>query len=218
MHTHPLIHSELARQRERELRNAGTRSRALQAQDSELAAVVRNAAAGDGQAWETLVNRFTPTLRGVVRGYRLSAADVEDVVQTAWTSAFAHIDRLREPEAIGSWLLVIGRREALRAIERRRREVPVDEHENIGESRDPAPDGAMIHAEQSRAVHDALERLPERQRSLLRSLMHNPDMSYADIAGVLGMPVGSIGPTRERALAVLRRDRRLADLAFPGNV
>jgi RNA polymerase sigma factor (sigma-70 family) len=212
MHAHPLIHKELSRQRELDLRGAGVARQRPPSQAPKLGPIVRAATAGDARAWEALVKRFTPTLRGVVRGYRLSAADVDDVSQSAWASAFAHIDSLRDPEAFGSWLIVMARREALRTIERRGREVLVDDADRVEQSHDPAPDTSLVAAERHAAVDAAVGRLPERQRKLLRVLLGHSEMSYGDLSRILEMPVGSIGPTRERALAVLRRDRRLSSL------
>jgi RNA polymerase sigma factor (sigma-70 family) len=214
MHAHPQIHGELARQRERDVsrrrRHAGTRSRQPDENASDdLGPLVRAARAGDHQAWELLVKRFTPTLLGVVRGYRLSPADAEDVVQTTWISAFAHIDRLRVPEAFAGWLLVTARRAALRVLEDRRREVAID-HECLPEgATDSTVESALLDEETRTAVHAAVDRLPGRQGKLVSALLRSSGGSYAEIADKLGVPLGSIGPTRERALARLRHDRQL---------
>src|SRR5262249_4286795 len=121
MQPHPLIHAELARQRPLDLRASAGR-----ADQADLGPVVSAARAADQTAWASRVRRFTRLMRHVVREYRLSTADAEDVGQTAWPSAFSGIGRLREAEAIGGWLCVIARREAVRTISRQRREVPVD--------------------------------------------------------------------------------------------
>jgi RNA polymerase sigma factor (sigma-70 family) len=212
MHPHPLISSELARQRQLDLRRSSRShrsSRLTPTSSDALTPIVRAAVSGDPQAWGSLVDHFTPTLRGVVRSYRLNAADTDDVVQAAWASAFINIDRLREPEAMGGWLMVIARRTALRTLDRRRREVLVDEPRSADEGDHAAPESALVKAEQRHAVHAAVERLPDHQRRLLRLLIRHSDASYADLSRQLEIPVGSIGPTRERALARLRRDRGL---------
>jgi len=207
MNPHPLMSAELARQRELDLRRSSRRHPA-----PSLTAAVHAAQRGEGDAWQSLVERFTPTMRGVVRGYRLSAADVDDVVQFAWAAAFAQIGRLREPEALGGWLMVTARREALRTLERRQREVPVEELRHPDEADDSAVENVLVEAERRQAVHAAVDRLPHRQRSLIRALMRDARESYADVSRTLDMPLGSIGPTRERALARLRRDRGLTSL------
>ena len=137
MNLHPLIHDELVRQRQVDLAAAAT-PRSRRAHDKrettgpgELTAMVGAARNGDAGAWEVLVGRFTPVMRGVVRGYGLNAADVEDAVQATWTAAFVNIDRLREPEAISGWLLVAARRQALRILERSRRELLTDDQDRV---------------------------------------------------------------------------------------
>jgi DNA-directed RNA polymerase specialized sigma24 family protein len=63
--------------------------------------------------------------------------------------------------------------------------------------------------ERCRALRDAVDRLPARSRGLVELLLTNPEWSYEQVGAALGMPIGSIGPTRERSLARLRRDPRL---------
>src|SRR3954447_289262 len=92
--------------------------------EAPVAPVTNTAAAGDEGAWRDLVRRFDPMLRGIVRGYRLDAADAEDVVQTTWIRAYRNLDRLHEPAAIGGWLAITARREALRTFQRAVREFP----------------------------------------------------------------------------------------------
>jgi RNA polymerase sigma factor (sigma-70 family) len=211
MHVHPLIHSELARQRRLDLERDGRRRREPA---RELASLVRAARKGDQKAWEELVGRFTPMLRAVAGSYRLNGADGDDVVQATWTAAFTHLDSLRDPEAIGGWLAVTARREALRLIDRRSRELAVDEPRAPTEAEPTTPESVLLAAEEHNAVHAAVGRLPGHQRRVLGALLRHADVSYVEIAGRLRIPTGSIGPTRQRALARLRRDDELGEL-FP---
>jgi RNA polymerase sigma factor (sigma-70 family) len=178
--------------------------------DSEpLAALVRAAAARDERAWEALYARFTPTLRSAARGFRLCPADVDDVVQQTWFAALRHIHTLEKPEAICSWLLVTARREALRTLQRRVREVVTDELPEHAVPQAAPPESELIKDERSRAVRAAVRRLDGRKQLLLDALLRTPDASYVDLAQRLDMPIGSIGPTRERGLERLRSDRDL---------
>lgn len=218
MHPHPLIHADLARQREDELRrrHGGLRRwPRVDTLEDDFAPTVLDARSGCERAWETLVARFTPTLRSVVQGYRLSAADIDDVVQTAWASAFSHLDSLRDPGAFGGWLCVIARREALRTIRQRQSEVLVDESCFPDESDHATPESALLDVEQHDVLRTAVNRLPDRQRTLLDALLRDASTSYSDVSRTLGLPLGAIGPTRERALARLRRDRKLTALVSP---
>jgi RNA polymerase sigma factor (sigma-70 family) len=175
-----------------------------------VARLATDAAAGDERAWNELVARFDPMLRGIVRGYRLDAADVDDVVQTTWIRAFRSLDRLNEPAAIGGWLAITARREALRTLQRGVREFPSEEPVHAEVAGAGTPETATLDRERQVAVRSAVRRLPGRQRELLSTMLHRPCASYEEISGALDMPVGSIGPTRERALGRLRADRALA--------
>lgn len=175
-----------------------------------LVGLVRRARRRDSRAWEELVARFTPDLRAAARGFRLGAADVEDVVQTTWLAAFTHIDRIEKPESIGGWLLVTARRAALRTLQRGTRELVTD---NPVGPYDPTPDSpaaGLLEAERRDAVRSAVRRLPDNQRPLVEALLAPAGPSYAAVSQRLGMPLGSVGPKRGRAIARLRRDRRLA--------
>jgi RNA polymerase sigma factor (sigma-70 family) len=174
-----------------------------------VAGVARSAARGDQRAWAELVARFDPMLRRVVRGYRLDDADLEDVVQTTWIRAFRSLDRLNEPAAIGGWLAITARRESLRALQRGVREFPAEDPLHAEEPTAGTPETAALERERRTAVRDAVLRLPGRQRELLATMLHRPCASYDEISQALDMPVGSIGPTRERALGRLRGDGAL---------
>src|SRR5262249_33133436 len=69
---------------------------------------------------------------------------------------------------------------------------------------EPEIDERLLADERAQVVRDALSRLPGRSQRLLEMLMADPPASYADISDQLGLPVGSIGPTRGRCLARLR--------------
>jgi RNA polymerase sigma factor (sigma-70 family) len=174
--------------------------------EATVATLACDAAAGDERAWTELVRRLDPLVRGVVRGYRLGAADAEDVVQTTWMHAFRHLPSLREPAAFPKWLSVTARRQSLRALQRGGREVLLEEPRPEREAESETVEQTVIEREQCAAVHAAVSRLPGRQRTLMGTILHRPGVSYDELSDLLGMPMGSIGPTRERALRRLRDD------------
>jgi RNA polymerase sigma factor (sigma-70 family) len=176
----------------------------------ELSCLARDAAAGSEHAWAELVRRLDGVLRGVARRYRLASADVDDVVQTAWLRAVDHVGRLHDPGAIAGWLVVTTRREAMRTLQRGVREVLTDDTSAIDDPDPWGPDAHAIERERRAALHTAVERLEGRQRVLLTSMLSTPAPTYEQLSARLEMPVGSIGPTRDRALARLRDDPELA--------
>src|SRR5919202_2263049 len=130
-----------------------------------LAPLTREAASGCEDAWRDLVARFDPMLRGIVRGYRLDEADVADVVQTTWIRAYRNLDRLNDPGAIGGWLAVTTRREALRALQRGVREIPAEEPQPADETAETdTPETRTLDRERRGALRAAGGRPPPRPR------------------------------------------------------
>jgi RNA polymerase sigma factor (sigma-70 family) len=179
-------------------------------------AVDLNALAGrDPRAWTALVRRFDPVIRRVARRFRLSPAQIDDVAQTTWLRFVPHAAHLRSAEAVGAWLLTTARRESLRVLQRDTREL-LSDAPLAGDQPDPragAPVEALIAAEWRAALQAGVAALPARERVLLERLFAEPARPYAEIAAELALPVGSIGPTRARALARLRRHPRVAAMA-----
>jgi RNA polymerase sigma factor (sigma-70 family) len=176
-----------------------------------IAPLVERAAAGDQAAFDELVDRFAPLVWRIARSYRLSAADAGDVSQTTWLRLVEALDRIREPERLGAWLVTTAKREALATIRRRDRLVPdadlsAVEPELPGRVPSVAPTGSeVLEASETRvAVLEAWATLPERCRGLLALLLADPPVPYEEISASLTMPIGSIGPTRQRCLARLR--------------
>jgi RNA polymerase sigma factor (sigma-70 family) len=180
--------------------------------DHDLAALVTAARDGDGDAWTQLVKHFDRGLRNIARSYRLAPADVEDVVQSTWLNLFEGIDRIREPAAIAGWLVIATRRHALRRRQAHVREVLSDDP-RLGDRADHnEPEARLLELERSAALTDALSLLPDRHRNLLDVLLTRPTLEYREVAELLSMPVGSIGPTRARSIAKLARHKRLRAL------
>lgn len=181
----------------------------------QLRFTVEAAARGDERAWNRLVRGLTPLIRGVARGYRLAPHDIDDVVQACWLSALGSLRTLREPEAFGAWLVTTARRQSLRVHQRGVREVVTDLPLTDKRAAPDCLEREVITTERAEVLRDAVGRLSGRQRLLLEALIAEPDRSYAEVSQGLGMPVGSIGPTRERGLTRLRQDEQLAAVMAP---
>jgi DNA-directed RNA polymerase specialized sigma24 family protein len=132
---------------------------------------------GEQQAWDALVERYCPLIWSICRRHRLSDADAEDVVQSAWLKLAQQLDRIHDPAALPGWLLAVERHAALR---------------------------------------EAFLDLPPSDQRLIALLIEDPPVPYAQISARLGIPIGSIGPTRSRCLDKLRRHPAIAALINPG--
>jgi RNA polymerase sigma factor (sigma-70 family) len=180
-----------------------------QALTSRCAASFAEFQAGDRAALDTLVHDLSPLLWQVVRAQGADRQTAEDVVQVAWLTLLRKADTVRDPQAVVAWMLTTARREAWRAVRKTALPRTVDDPEPvmavIPAPLDDRPDVRVALSEQQRLLWDHLHRLSDRCRRLLRvvAVVDRPD--YSELSGVLGIPKGSVGPTRGRCLAKLRR-------------
>lgn len=172
----------------------------------DVAQLVRQAASGDKAAWERLVDQFSRLIWAMTRDFKLCESDAADVVQATWLRLLEHIHRIEYPERIGSWLATTARHECLRHVTAGKRVMLVQDHDVFGGSsgQQPAVDERLLADERAQAVREALSQLPSRSQRLLELLMADPPVSYVEISDQLGLPIGSIGPTRSRCLERLR--------------
>jgi RNA polymerase sigma factor (sigma-70 family) len=155
-----------------------------------------------------------PLVRGIARGYRLEERDVEDIAQTVWLRLFEHLERIREPRALPKWVWTTARHESLRFARGRAGIVSIDGLA-VAVTELPAEqieiDVGLLRSEEARIVRQGLAELPRTQRQLLLLLSVEPPLSYRRIGRILGMPTGSIGPTRARSLARLGKTTAVRD-------
>jgi RNA polymerase sigma factor (sigma-70 family) len=185
---------------------------------SEVSRLVRASAGGSETAWNELVHRYSPLVMAVTRTYQLTADDARDVSQTVWLRLVENLANLREPEALPGWLATTTQRECIRQLRQGRRVMPVDPHTDgalqLCETDDP--DTGILRAELHQALRDGLAELPARDQALLTLRSADPPKSYEEISQLLGMPIGSIGPTLRRSLDRLRETSAMrAYLAAP---
>jgi RNA polymerase sigma factor (sigma-70 family) len=188
------------------LTNAEKRQVDINPDPANIARLVRCAAGGDTLAWERLIDQFSRLIWSITADYKLVESDAADVVQTTWLRLLEHIDRLQYPERVGSWLAATARNECLRSLARHKRLVLGHDTDDMDEApaHGPEIDERLLARERDQTVREALSRLPTRWQRLLEMLMADPPVSYAEISDELGLPVGSIGPTRGRCLSRLR--------------
>ena len=184
----------------------------------ELTDLVRRAARGDQQAWRALVARYGRLVWSVARGYRLSEAQTADAVQTTWLRLLEHLSEIREPERLPGWLRTTTQRVCLAMLRDSRREAPIESCEGTTVdirwpvAEEAGPEECALRRDHQVLVRRAVATLPERHQALLGLLVSPNPVSYQEISAGLGMPVGSIGPTRARILARLRLELETAGL------
>jgi RNA polymerase sigma factor (sigma-70 family) len=171
----------------------------------EVAGLLRSAARGDGAAFDALVEEFAWMLWAIARGHRLSDADAGDVAQSTWLQLLEHLDSIRDPERVGAWIATTARRECLRVLRGAKRYVLSGEELPELAATDRALDDVFA-AERDAVLWRCFARLRPSDQALLRLLVAEPRLAYEEISAALDMPIGSIGPTRARALERLRHE------------
>lgn len=167
---------------------------------------------GDPTRLSDLVELLTPLLWNVARAQRLDRDDAADVVQSAWVRLVEKADTIREPKAVLGWLVVTVRHDAWRVVKRRARTILDDRvgttHEDLpktGTTAPADPADVVVTATGNETLWHHIQSLSPRCRELLRVIAFVDRPDYATLSQALGMPVGSIGPTRGRCLASLRK-------------
>ena len=183
--------------------------------DPSVIALVARVGDGDQDAWDELIERYSPLVWSICARYQLSRQDVADVGQSVWLLLVEQIGKLREPAALPGWLATTTRRECMRVLRAARQH----EHAGLPPEDQMPPDPAattieqqIIAAERNAALRAAFAELSRTCHELLSMLMSDPPPAYADVSATLCMPVGSIGPMRARCLDRLRHSQHLAVL------
>ena len=168
---------------------------------------------GDQLAWGKLVRRYQRLIYAIPLRSGLNEDDAAEIFQDVFTTLFQKLNDIEEPERLQAWLVTTARRKTWRTISsahgRTRSEVNADlsapeaaaiRHEA------PLPDEQLLILEEQQQIRTAVSLLDERCRMLLQLLFYRTEPApYVEIAASLGIPEGSIGPTRARCLAKLLR-------------
>lgn len=180
-------------------------------------ALLQQCRAGRQGAWSTLVRRYQRLVYTVPRRARLDDALAADVFQTTFQRLFEHLDRIDDASRVRAWLVTTAKRETLRLLAERQRLVAFDGADaDEGDDGTPAiervPDPAPLQDEQLAQLQEldrvraAVDRLDPRARQFVELMfLQSEPLPYAELAARLGIPEGSIGPTRARCLAKLRK-------------
>jgi RNA polymerase sigma factor (sigma-70 family) len=183
--------------------------------DSVVIDLVASARDGDVQAWDALVERYSPLIWSICRKYRLADADADDVAQSVWLHLVNQLGKIREPAALAGWLATTTRRECgrlVRAAHGPHAAVYALDAETMADERSDTAEQEVLAAERHAALREAYTHLPTECQRLVAMLTADPPVPYAEISTRLAMPVGSIGPTRSRCLDRMRRYPAIAAL------
>jgi RNA polymerase sigma factor (sigma-70 family) len=168
---------------------------------------------GDESAWELLVSRYQRLIYSIARRAGLDEFLSAEVFQNVFLSVIENIDKIEQPDRLQAWIVTATRRETWRQIHRQKEHVSTTlshegDEEQIFDLPDsaPLPEAVLLQMEEQQNIHRAVLRMDERCRQLLEMLFYRSEPPpYAEVATALGLPEGSIGPTRARCLQKLLR-------------
>lgn len=179
--------------------------------------LIAGAINGEWFAWHRIIGQYGRLVIHTAMSTGLSYSDATDAAQLTWLRFWEHGHQIREPDRLAAWLASTARREAIRLATRSSRYVLcADPSTEYGRAHQTAViDVYPDDQEFDWIVEQALGRLPARYRTLLRLLSSEFELSYSEIADVLGLPIGSIGPMRMRAIQMLKKTPEMTSGSFP---
>lgn len=165
---------------------------------------------GDQLAWEKLIRRYKRLIYTIPLRAGLDEDQAAEIFQDVFTTLFQKLNDIEDPEKLHAWLVTTARRKTWRTkLQRGTRSLTnldvMPEAERIRDEA-PLPDEQLVILEEQHQIRTAVSLLDERCQNLLQMLFYRREPpSYVDIAASLGIPEGSIGPTRARCLGKLLR-------------
>jgi RNA polymerase sigma factor (sigma-70 family) len=168
--------------------------------------LVRGCLRGEDRAWRLFLERYGRLITTVIVRSGASMSDAEEVYQNTVQAIFLGLARLQDSGKIVSWIAGIARRQTYFFLRSRSRET-IETTDAMADFHDPAPlpTDELESLQRSQLVLEALKSLRPRCRDLLTALyLDESEASYKEVEKTLGVPYGSIGPTRARCLDALR--------------
>ncbi len=162
---------------------------------------------GSETAWSALIDKYKNLIFSIPIKHGFCSEAAADIFQAVCLALVSELPRLREPRALPAWLIRTASHKCLRWEEQNRRYVGT----GLQEGRtavDPRkmPEQILREIEREQLLREAVSELTADCKGLVELLFYQqPPPSYNDIATALGIPKGSIGPTRMRCLERLKR-------------
>jgi RNA polymerase sigma factor (sigma-70 family) len=166
------------------------------------AQLVSRCRAGDQEAWNELVERFSRYVFAIcVQAFRLSSEDAEDVFQEVFARVDQHLDRLRSDDSIRPWIAQLTRRLCIDRLRSSGREGPAEL-----DDLDPGGiDEALAGLDDALTVRACLDAVGDPCREILDRFFCR-DESYKAIGEALDLPAGTIASRISRCLAKVRAE------------
>ncbi|HBB90229.1 MAG: hypothetical protein A2X22_13940 [Bacteroidetes bacterium GWF2_49_14] len=159
--------------------------------------------AGDPAATRNLVDHYQPLVLKTARGFVRNTEDARDIAQDVFIDVITNLHRFRRQSGLSTWIYRITVNRSLNYIRsKRRRNDPIQSDtlnseghpgmvHNLSDPSEKNPGEILEYQDRSRILHDALESLPERQRTAL-ALAEFDELSYKEISEVMELSLSSV--------------------------
>ena len=169
--------------------------------------LIREALAGDGQAYGELVDRFQARLYNSMLQVTGAHEEAEDVVQDSFVQAYLKLDTFHGNSKFFTWLYRIAFNNALSRQRRKRSDISIEQSREMTggdpEDRLESPEEPLMREERVSLVHQALEMLTEEHRGIL-VLREMDELPYEEIASILEINIGTVRSRLSRARGQLK--------------
>jgi RNA polymerase sigma-70 factor, ECF subfamily len=158
------------------------------------------------KAFNQIVLRYRERLYAIIRGYVRDHDDTDDILQETYMKAFLYLHKFRGESSLYTWLTRIAINLSLTHIRKMklRSWITLDQVTIPLISKNPAPDAEAEHNELKDMIHKALERLPEKQKTVF-ILRHYDHRSIAEIAEITGNAEGTVKANYFHALNKVKK-------------
>lgn len=174
-------------------------------QDADDGQLIEWCLEGHELAWTTLIERYSRLIYTIPFRFGFSKMVADEIFQETCLILLEKMDTLQEKDRVRSWLVTVCRRVCIQRLKQKDDLQSIDELEVDG--RFQPVDSELIQIEQQHIVQAALSQLQPRCQQLIKALFFDtPAPSYEELAEVLNISVGSIGPTRIRCLNKLQQE------------
>jgi RNA polymerase sigma factor (sigma-70 family) len=169
--------------------------------------LIRLCLKGEQEAWSVLIDKYKNLIYSIPVKLGMYQ-DAADIFQSVCVDLLSELPRLREHRALPKWLMQTCYHKCLHYQRAADRLVELPDESSGGSlhATEELPEQLLVQLEQEQILRDAITDLPEQCERMVRLLFFEiPPRPYENVAAELGMATGSIGATRARCLASLKK-------------
>ena len=178
------------------------------------ATLVDHCLRGDEAAWTVLVSKYKNLIFSIPIKYGFSREEAADIFQSVCLDLLCELGRLREPRALGGWLIRVTYNKCFHQQQLNNRHASENGEVDMAIATEEIPETRLHELQRDEALRMGLRSLDPRCHKLVEMLFfESPARPYDKIAESLSLAIGSIGPIRRRCLDELRKT--LEEAGFP---